>query len=174
MTLAPILPAWLPKLADRRLFLRALLLAALIIAVDQLSKHWILAGLQLQVGDRLAVTPFFNLVLTFNRGVTFGLFYHHSDLMPYLLSAVAILICGGLLLWLARTNDAFVGTALGLIIGGALGNVIDRLRYGGVADFLDFHWGGWHWPAFNLADSAIVIGVGLLLVDGLFRQRREG
>jgi signal peptidase II len=82
-------------------------------------------------------------------------------------------VVAGLMVWLWRTSSLLVGLALGLIAGGAVGNVIDRLRFGAVTDFLDFHWGEWHFPAFNLADSAITVGVGLLVIDGLLSRREK-
>jgi signal peptidase II len=87
---------------------------------------------------------------------------------------LALGIVVALLVWLRRQPEPFLALAVGLIAGGALGNVIDRIRFRAVVDFLDFHFGAWHWPAFNLADSAITVGVALLVFDGLFRQGRGG
>ena len=93
--------------------------------------------------------------------------------MPWLLSGLALAVVVALGFWLRRVAHPLVGVALGLIIGGALGNVIDRVRFGAVVDFLDFHALGYHWPAFNVADSAICVGAALLLVDGLLAPRRQ-
>jgi signal peptidase II len=87
-------------------------------------------------------------------------------------SVVAGAIVAGLLWWLARTESPLLAVAIGLIVGGAIGNVADRVRLGAVVDFLDFHLGSWHWPAFNLADSAICLGVAAMLLDGLLLQRQ--
>jgi signal peptidase II len=145
-----------------------------ILGLDQLSKWWILDVIMQPVERVVEVTPFFNLVLTWNKGVTFGMLVHDADLMPYVLSAIAVVIILILVRWLMRSPSRMATIALSLIIGGALGNVIDRLRFGAVVDFLDFHAFGYHWYAFNVADSAVVIGVGLLLLDGLALGRRKG
>ena len=93
---------------------------------------------------------------------------------PWLLSALALTVSIGLLIWLGRLTHRLPGYAVGFIVGGAVGNVIDRLRFGAVFDFIDFYVGDWHWPAFNLADSAIFVGVVLLLFDSLFHQPDRG
>lgn len=116
----------------------------------------------------IKILPVFNLVLVHNTGVSFGLF----GLVPWwtlgLLGAVVVAI---LAVWLWRTRSLLEGAALGLVIGGALGNVLDRVRHGAVTDFLDLHVGAYHWPAFNVADVAIVSGVGLLLLDNVRATR---
>lgn len=123
-------------------------------------------------GEPLAVLPFFNLVEVWNPGISFGMFRElvHGQ---WLLSASAIGITLFLLRWLWRTDDRLTAAALCLIIGGAVGNTIDRLRYGAVADYLDFHAFGYHWPAFNVTDMAIVVGVGMLLLaeTGIMQKR---
>ena len=122
-----------------------------------------------QLFEDLAEMQVFNLVLTFNQGVSFGLFSGEASWQPYLLSALALAISIGLFVWLAKQPSRHLAIAVGLIVGGAVGNIIDRLRISAVVDFLDFHWGDWHWPAFNLADSAITLGViSILVVDILF------
>ena len=149
-------------------------LFAAVVAGDQLSKSWIVSYL----GDPerhgvQSIAPFFDLVLVRNRGVSFGLFNGDSAVNSIVLSVVAGVVVLGLFVWLWRARSVLVAAATGLVSGGAVGNVIDRLRFGGVTDFLDFHWGEWHFPAFNLADSAITIGVGLLLIDGLLSRRES-
>ena len=150
-----------------------LVIAALVTLADQASKHWILA-LHGEGRLPLEVWPVFNLVFTWNRGITFGLFNLRSedgvDIGRWVLVALTLAILVGLLVWLARARVRLIVTALGLVIGGAVGNLIDRARFGAVADFLDFHWGDWHWYVFNIADSAIVCGVGLLLLDSLLAK----
>ena len=94
-------------------------------------------------------------------------------LPAWVLSGVAILVCIGLFLWLRRTDRPLTGWGIGLVMGGAIGNVIDRARWGAVFDFADFHVGQWHWPAFNIADAAIVVGVGLMLLDSLLAETRR-
>ncbi len=149
-----------------------LVLALLVAVLDQISKWWILAD-AMDPPRVVAVTPFFNLVLVWNRGVSFGILNQGSDWVPWLLSALAAAICVGLLMWLRRAEGIWLAAALGLIIGGALGNLVDRLRFGAVVDFLDVHAGGYHWPAFNVADAAITVGVGILLIDALIAPRGE-
>ncbi len=139
--------------------------AGLVIVFDQISKplmrDWLSAG-------DIQVTSFLTLVSAWNRGVGFSLLTMMPPSGPYILSAVALTIAAGMLIWLFRIGRAMPALALGLAIGGALGNVVDRLRLGAVFDFVDVHLGGYHWPAFNLADSALSIGVLLLILDGLF------
>ncbi|HYZ26986.1 MAG TPA: signal peptidase II [Geminicoccaceae bacterium] len=143
--------------------------AGAVIVLDQLSKWAILALLD----QAIAVTPFLNLVVVWNRGVSFGMFDSASAHGPWLLSGLAVAVVVALVFWLRRVDHPLPGIALGLIIGGALGNVLDRVRYGAVVDFLDVHALGYHWPAFNVADSAICVGAALLLVDGLLAPRRQ-
>lgn len=149
-----------------------LLVAAPIVVLDQLVKWWVLAEL-MDPPAVINVTGFFNLVLVWNRGVSFGLFDSDSHWGPILLAGLALLIVVVLLVWLTRAGSRLSAVAIGMVLGGAVGNVIDRVRFGAVVDFLDFHALGYHWPAFNVADSAISIGVGLLLYDGLFENRRK-
>ena len=141
---------------------------ALTLAADQMTKFAIL-----EVADDRAwsvtVTGFFNLVLVFNKGVSFGLFGGAG--LPYqhlILSGIAIVVGLVLLNWLRQDLGQRLSLAYALIAGGAIGNAIDRLRIGAVVDFLDLHYAGQHWPAFNVADSAIVIGVLLVIADALF------
>jgi signal peptidase II len=149
-------------------------IAAVVVVLDQLSKAAVLAWLaRYRLDDGTRVTPFFNLVLTYNRGVSFGLFNTAGGVFHALLFAlVAAVIAAGLVWWLARAATPLLAVAIGLIVGGAVGNIIDRIRLGGVVDFLDFHMGSWHWPAFNIADSAICLGVAAMLLDGLLMQQK--
>lgn len=153
------------------------LATAIIVAVlDQLSKAAILAHFAGRGFDADRITPFFNVVLTLNRGMSFGLFNtgpgaSGGTLNTVLFSLAAVIIVAGLIYWLKRVSSPLLGIAIGLIVGGAIGNVVDRIRHGAVVDFLDFHMGYWHWPAFNLADSAICLGVALMLFDGLLLRR---
>ena len=161
------------RIASPRLVLLGGLIAGLVILIDQVSKWWLLTGLMAQP-QVIELTSFFNIVSAWNRGVSFSLFHNEAASGPFILSAVAIAISVGLMIWLTRISHSLAATGIGLVIGGALGNVIDRLRFGAVFDFLDVYWGSYHWPAFNLADSAITIGVVLLLWDGLFHGAERG
>jgi signal peptidase II len=154
---------------SRRLFYLGLVAALVTLALDQASKLAILALFDSQQGRHLTVLPFFNLYLTYNRGITFGLFNDSDETTHALIiSGLALAIVAVLLVALARVNAWYKAVALGMIIGGALGNnLIDRLRLHGVVDFLDFHLGDAHFYVFNIGDSAICIGVGLLLLDSL-------
>lgn len=147
-----------------------LLLALGVFIADQITKLWML-DLVFNPPRILTITPFFNLAPVWNRGVSFGMFSSQQDWMPLILSAVAVAISIGLVVWLRRAPSRLMALALGLVIGGAIGNVIDRLRYGAVVDFLDFHVMGYHWPAFNIADAAICIGVVLILWYELFQAK---
>lgn len=145
---------------------RGLLIAIVVLVLDLVTKAMVLAWLR----EPITLTPFANLVVVWNRGVSFGML---STIGPVALIALATVICAVLLFWLYRTNELFLTIALGLVIGGAIGNVIDRLRFGAVLDFVDLHAGGYHWPAFNVSDSAICVGAALLLVDGLRSPRHR-
>jgi lipoprotein signal peptidase len=155
----------------RARFRFGLLLAALVLAADQLSKWWILDVIELDRVGQIVVTPFLNLTMVWNRGVTFGLLGSDLWWKPLLLGALALVIAALLLRWLARAESGRVAWGLGLVLGGAVGNVIDRARFGAVVDFIHLHAAGFHWYVFNVADSAIVCGVGLLLLDALIRPQ---
>lgn len=147
-----------------------LCVAAAIVALDQVTKWLVLAILMQPAPHVIEVAPFFNFVLVWNTGISFGVLSGVTEWMPYALSVVAFGIMIYLILWLGRAERWLVAGGLGLVIGGAVGNVVDRLRFGAVADFLDVHAFGWHFWAFNVADAAISIGVALLIIDGLFRS----
>ena len=137
-------------------------LAAVIVLIDQLTK--IAIERTFDYGDVEPVTGFFNLVLTYNKGAAFSFLASASGWQKHFLTVVGIGASLFILYLLARHgHQRLFSLALAMILGGAIGNVIDRLAYGHVIDFLDFHVGGWHWPAFNVADSAIVGGAILLV-----------
>lgn len=119
----------------------------------------------------IEITPFFNIVMVWNKGISFGLFNDFGDIGPVILSSVAVLMSIAFAVWIIQTRSILHQCALALIIGGAIGNVIDRVRFGAVIDFLDVHAAGYHWPAFNLADSLIFIGVALLIIHMLFFEK---
>jgi signal peptidase II len=149
---------------------RGLAVAALVALLDQLAKTWILGRFAEGVAPELAApfTWFFGLTLTSNRGMSFGLFNGGGALNAVVFTALAAAIVGGLLVWLKGVRQTLLALAIGLIIGGAIGNVIDRLWRGAVVDFIEMHLAGWRFPwVFNVADAAISCGVGLLLIDGL-------
>ena len=146
------------------MFRLALPIAAVVLLADQLGKWWILNIVMAPPHD-IVVTSFFTVVLAWNTGISFS---QLGSIHPWILSSLALAIVAGLIAWVHRLRRQWPAVALALIIGGAIGNVIDRLRFGAVVDFLYFHWRDWGWPAFNLADSAITIGVVMLLIDGLF------
>jgi signal peptidase II len=152
---------------------RGIAIAAVVAVIDQFAK-WRLVdyfGAHPEAGNHLEVTGFFNLVLTMNRGISFGMFSHDPRIGEAILIALAAVIVVALLLWLYRIAAPMPMVAIGMIIGGAVGNALDRVLRGAVVDFLDFHLGQWHPFAFNLADAAISVGVGLLILDGLLSGR---
>lgn len=116
---------------------------------------------------KVELTSFLNIVMVWNEGVSFGMF-GDGMMGPLAFVGVALGICAIFVIWLLRSESWVEAVACGLVIGGAIGNVIDRLRFGAVADFLDFHLSGLHWPAFNLADACIACGICLILVDAFF------
>ena len=146
-------------------------MAALVLGLDQGTKWWILE-IVMQPPRVIPLTSFFNLVLGWNRGVSFGLFNSDSALNLWLLPFVALAIVVALLIWLSRVDGLLLGYAIGMVIGGAIGNVVDRLfrDQRAVADFLDLHLAGYHWPAFNLADTGITVGAAILIIDSLFMK----
>lgn len=159
-----------------------LLVLAATFVLDQLTKWLVVEKLMrpdgvaetpFYVARSLEITPFLQLVMAWNRGVSFGIFSNTgSPYNAWALTALSLAICSGLVVWMVRSKDTLLRLALGLIVGGALGNMLDRLRFGAVADFIDVHAAGYHFPAFNIADSGITIGAMLLVADALFRQPR--
>jgi signal peptidase II len=147
-----------------------LLVAALTLLADQGTKYLVLGSAQLEVGERITVTPFFDLVLAMNKGISYGLFQQDGLLGRWLLVMVNLIAIGLFTFWLARVDNRLMAAAIGLLIGGALGNAIDRALYGAVVDFVLLHWGDWRWYVFNIADAAIVAGVIGLLYDALLAR----
>lgn len=145
----------------------------LIVLADQLSKAWILASLrEYQV---IEVWPVFNLTLVYNRGAAFSFLADAGGWQHYFFIGLALLISLLLLVWLARlkSHERLLAWALALVLGGAVGNLVDRLAHGKVVDFLQWHWEQWYFPSFNLADSAITLGVVLLLIDSFAGLRKQ-
>lgn len=148
---------------------RGLLVALAVVALDQAVKAWVVAFFAARGTDLVTVLPVFNLVLTWNRGVSFGLFNGGGETL--LFAVVAAAIVAALVWWLSRAGTRGLQLAIGLVIGGAVGNIVDRLARGAVVDFLDFHVGTLHWFAFNVADTAICLGVFFIALDGLLGER---
>lgn len=140
-------------------------IALLTMLADQATKYLVVKGLGLRAGDLLTVTPFFDLVLAMNRGISYGLFQQDNSMGRMLLVIVNLAAAGLFTFWLFRAKSRLLAAALGLLIGGALGNAIDRSLYGAVIDFVSLHAFGWRWYVFNVADAAIVAGVIGLLYD---------
>ena len=150
-------------------------LALTVFVLDQLSKYWIIAIVGLRERGWVDVLPFFNLTWVENRGVSMGLLTTDGDLGRWLLVGLTALISVGVAVWLWRERSRYDVVALGLVLGGAAGNIVDRVRFGYVVDFLHAFWGEWHFYVFNVADSAITVGVILLLARALFtRQPQAG
>lgn len=143
-----------------------------ILVIDQVSKWLILEVVDLDTRRNVEVTSFFSLVMVWNYGVSFGMLAAPGTLMPYLLKGLALIICSALTVMAVRSANTTERVAYGLIVGGALGNVIDRVAYGAVVDFLYFHIGELGWPAFNVADSCIFLGVGYLIVRSIWPRRK--
>jgi len=151
---------------------RWLALSTLLAALDQLSKFAIARGVP--SGGSIEVAPFFNLVLVFNRGAAFSFLSSASGWQRGLFIGIAIVASVWVIHMLRKyPNQMLFCLALSLILGGAIGNVVDRVLFGAVIDFLDFHAAGYHWPAFNLADSAITCGAVLLIWDALRPRKPE-
>ena len=148
-----------------------LLLAAITVVLDQFTKALVLAFLEPYQAVEWA--PFLSCVLVFNTGISFGLFAGETALLRWVLIGLALAVSVLLTSWLYKEKRLRVASALGLILGGAIGNVVDRILRHAVVDFLDLHIGGWHWPAFNLADSAITVGVVLYVFTSLRDQLRS-
>lgn len=144
------------------------LIAVLAFASDRLHKWWMLHVYGIELRGKVEITPFFDLVMAWNKGVSYGLFQAESLGGRVVLIGFALGVVIGLGLWLARVLHPLAALALGLIIGGALGNVYDRLAYGAVADFFSFHAFGFYWYIFNIADVWIVLGVALILLESIY------
>jgi signal peptidase II len=142
-------------------------IAGAVFIADQITKYLVLYGLELGLGDRIVVTPFLDLVLTLNRGISYGLFQQDGEFGRWFLTAVKVAAAVLFAVWMRHAQSALVAASLGFLIGGALGNALDRAVYGAVIDFVSLHAFGWRWYVFNLADTAIVAGVLGLLYDAV-------
>ncbi|HYM18010.1 MAG TPA: signal peptidase II [Micropepsaceae bacterium] len=152
------------------------IIAALALICDQAFKNWLLYGLSfrdLGPAAHIDVLPFFDLVMVWNRGVSYGLLQAGGVMGTVILAVFSLAAVVALSLWLMKAERRFLGIGLGLVIGGAIGNVIDRVLYGAVADFFHFHAFGHDWYVFNVADAAITVGVVLLLADAFVRPEAD-
>ncbi|WP_439841641.1 signal peptidase II [Aeromonas taiwanensis] len=154
--------------------LRWLWLAVLAFVLDQASKFAVVKSLPFGYPG-VEITPFFNLVHVYNKGAAFSFLADQGGWQRWFFALLAFAICGLLIHWLRKQSvtQRWSGIAYSLIIGGALGNVFDRLVLGHVVDFLDFYWGRAHWPAFNLADSFIFIGAAMIVLDGFRSEKKK-
>ncbi len=141
---------------------------------DQVSKAVLIEFLNGLNFEPIAFTSFFRIVMVWNRGVSFGMFNSGEEVTRWVLTVLAVAVSIGLVIWLSRVRKRLPAIAIGLVVGGALGNAIDRVRYGAVADFFDFHVAGWSWPAFNIADAGITVGVLLLVADAMMTPKSSG
>ncbi len=149
------------------------LVALLALVLDQASK-WVMILWVMNPPTVIPVTGFFNLVSAWNTGVSFSLFADGPEMTRWVLVAVAVAIVAFMANWLRQADHRSLAIGLGLVIGGAVGNIIDRIVHGAVKDFLDFYIGQWHWPAFNLADTFISVGVALIVLDSFRRREPSG
>jgi signal peptidase II len=148
-------------------------IAALTVLADQAHKAWMLYVYDMRAKGAVALTPFFDLVLVWNQGISYGLLPQENTFGRWGLILFAFGASIALAVWLARLASPLAATSIGLIIGGAVGNAIDRIIYGAVADFFSLHAFGYQWYVFNIADMAIVAGVAGLLYDSLFRGHKK-
>ncbi len=148
----------------------ATLLAVLI--ADQASKAFIIDFMAERGFHPLELTSHVRVVMVWNRGVSFGMFSQESEVLRWSLTFLALAIATGLMVWVTRQTGPWAIAGGGLVAGGAVGNAVDRIIHGAVADFIDLHAAGWSWPAFNMADSAITVGVVILVLNALSSQDR--
>ncbi len=147
--------------------------AVLVFIVDLASKLWVLDGLALEATGPIRILPWLDFVLVWNRGVSYGLFQQDSEVGRWVLVGVTVVATIALATWMARTMSRLSAVALGLVVGGAVGNGVDRVAYGAVVDFVHFHVADFSWYVFNVADAAIVAGAALIVLEAL-RGGRTG
>ena len=160
------------RLVAPKLFYKMCGLAALAVLLDQVTKLLVFRVLLEHESERV-ILPVFSLVKRYNTGISFSFLATDHAYGPWIFAALAAIIAFGLLIWLSQTAERLPAVGLALVVGGAIGNVIDRVREGAVMDFLLFHWHDLAWPAFNLADSFITVGVALLIFDGVFGGKKR-
>lgn len=149
-------------------------IAATTFAIDQINKWWLLLVYRIEEKEKVTVTPFFDLILKINTGISYSLLDNSTYAWQLVLALFSVVVSAGLWIWLAvASTGRLMAWAIGLIIGGALGNGLDRILIGGVADFYSLHAFGFYWYVFNIADVAIVAGVALLLYDSFIGSRND-
>ncbi|MDB5590991.1 signal peptidase II [Enterovirga sp.] len=149
------------------------LAALLTLALDQASKLFLLFGYDLASREPLQLAPFATLIVVWNRGISYGLLQQETDLGRWLLVGVSLVAAAVMTWWISRAGNRVLAVSLGLVVGGAVGNAIDRIAYGAVFDFVWLHAGGWSWYVFNIADAAIVAGVVGLVYDAFLAGRHR-
>lgn len=154
--------------------LRWLWLAGVVLALDRITKAWVSASFSLY--ERIDVLPFLDITRVHNRGAAFSFLSTASGWQRWFFAGLALAVSVMIVVWLRRlpADQRRLAASLALVLGGALGNLWDRLQLGYVVDFIDVYYGDWHWPAFNVADSAITVGAALLILDALATRRRGG
>lgn len=160
------------RLVAPKLFYKMCGLAAVAVLLDQVTKLLVFRTVLEHESERV-ILPVFSLVKRYNTGISFSFLATDHAYGPWIFAALAAVIAFGLLIWLSQTAERLPAVGLALVVGGAIGNVIDRVREGAVMDFLLFHWHDLAWPAFNLADSFITVGVALLIFDGVFGGKKR-
>jgi signal peptidase II len=149
------------------------LIAAVTFVLDQATKLYTLFVIDLPLREPIRLAPFLDLIVVWNRGISYGLFQQHTEFGRWLLILLSVAASLALSIWIKRTANRWLAASLALIVGGALGNVVDRLAYGAVFDFIHIHVGSFSWYVFNVADAAIVAGVAGLLYDSFVLDRRR-
>jgi signal peptidase II len=149
------------------------LVALATLVLDQASKFYLLFADPLSLREPVRLAPFLDLIVVWNRGISYGLFQQHTEFGRWALVVLSIVAAAGLSIWLRRVGTPLLAAALGLIVGGAVGNAVDRVAYGAVFDFVHVHVGQFSWYVFNIADAAIVAGVVGLLYDSLVLEKRR-
>jgi signal peptidase II len=161
------------QLSTKRLFIICFMTALITLVLDQASKLYLLFVADLPLHEPMVLSSFIELIMVWNRGISYGLFQQHTEWGRWLLIVLSGAAAIGLTCWLWRVNTWVLGISLALILGGAIGNMIDRIAYGAVFDFIHFHVGTFSWYVFNIADAAIVAGVIGLVYDSLILERRR-
>ncbi len=151
---------------------RAYVLALAVVAADQASKAWAVASLRLH--EPVEVLPVLSLTLMYNTGAAFSFLSDQGGWQRWFLAALAAVLAGFIAIWIRRSPSRLQAAGLAFVLGGAIGNLVDRLRLGHVVDFIDCHYQGWHWPAFNLADASITLGAIVLVLDGIGARKDGG
>lgn len=136
--------------------------------LDQLHKWWMLHVYDIANRGTVTITPFLDFTLVWNKGISYGLFQQNTDTGRYILIGITLVVASALVIWMLQARGFIFACAMGLVVGGAIGNVIDRVQYGAVADFFSLHAAGLRWYVFNVADIWVVAGVALLLYDSFF------